>query len=179
MIQKKKVTANDLEMDVVTGLESGVIALHPEKGQLETVIESAVFQIRPQAAAKGIRISLEQTNASAVFDQKWTVEALYNLLDNAVKYTPTGGSITVKSTQYQLFSTIHVKDSGPGIPKSEQPKVFQRFYRGAEHVQEEGVGIGLYLVRQIAEGHGGYVKLSSQNGEGCIFSLYFPCSKPT
>lgn len=155
-------------------LESGVIALHPMPGKLLPMLESAVSQLAPKAAAKKIQISLEATAADAVFDPKWTEEAIYNLLDNAVKYTPAGGAVRVTVKAYQMFSAIHVSDTGPGIPEEEQPRVFQRFYRGAEHAEEEGVGIGLYLVRQIAEGQGGYVKVSSQMGEGSTFSLYLP-----
>lgn len=155
-------------------LESGVIALHPMPGKLLPMLESAVSQLAPKAAAKKIQISLEATAADAVFDPKWTEEALYNLLDNAVKYTPAGGAVRVTATAYQMFSAIHVSDTGPGIPEEEQPRVFHRFYRGAEHAEEEGVGIGLYLVRQIAEGQGGYVKVSSQLGAGSTFSLYLP-----
>ena len=73
-----------------------------------------------------------------------------------------------------MFSAIHISDTGPGIPEEEQARVFQRFYRGAEHAEEEGVGIGLYLVRQIAQGQGGYVKVNSQVGAGSTFSLYLP-----
>ena len=155
-------------------LESGVIALHPVPGKLLPMLESAVSQLAPKAAAKGIPIVLEATDADAVFDPKWTEEAIYNLLDNAVKYTSAGGAVRVTVTAYQMFSAIHVSDTGPGIAEEEQPRVFQRFYRGAEHAEEEGVGIGLYLVRQIAEGQGGYVKVSSQSGAGSTFSLYLP-----
>lgn len=155
-------------------LESGVIALHPAPGKLLPMLESAVTQLAPKAAEKGIQITLEPTEADAVFDSKWTEEAVNNLLDNAVKYTPAGGAVRVTVTAYQMFSAIHVSDTGPGIAEEEQPRVFQRFYRGAEHTEEEGVGVGLYLVRQIAEGQGGYVKVSSQIGEGSTFSLYLP-----
>lgn len=155
-------------------LESGVIALHPVAGKLLPILGSAVSQLAPKAAAKGIQIVLESSDADAVFDSKWTEEAVYNLLDNAVKYTPTGGAVRVTVTAYQMFSAIHVSDTGPGIAEEEQPRVFQRFYRGAEHAEEEGVGIGLYLVRQIAEGQGGYVKVVSQAGMGSTFSLYLP-----
>lgn len=155
-------------------LESGAIALHPVPGKLLPMLESAVSQLAPKAAAKGIQIVLESSDADAVFDPKWTEEALYNLLDNAVKYTSVGGAVRVTVKAYQMFSAIHVSDTGPGIPEEEQPRVFQRFYRGAEHTEEEGVGIGLYLVRQIAEGQGGYVKVSSQMGVGSTFSLYLP-----
>lgn len=155
-------------------LESGVIVLNPVCGKLQAVMDAALSQIAPKAAAKEIQITMEPTDADAVFDLKWTEEALYNLLDNAVKYTSAGGAVRVTATAYQMFSAIHVSDTGPGIPEEEQPRVFQRFYRGAEHAEEEGVGIGLYLVRQIAEGQGGYVKVQSQVGTGSTFSLYLP-----
>lgn len=155
-------------------LESGVIALNLACGKLQAVMDAALSQIALKAAAKKIQITFEPAEADAAFDPKWTEEALYNLLDNAVKYTPAGGAVRVTVTAYQMFSAIHVSDTGPGIPEEEQPKVFQRFYRGAEHAEAEGVGIGLYLVRQIAEGQGGYVKVSSQIGSGSTFSLYLP-----
>lgn len=155
-------------------LESGVIALHPVPGNLLPVLESAIAQLAPKAAAKDISIAMEALDAEAVFDPKWTEEAVYNLLDNAVKYSPPGGSVTVSTSVYPMFSAIHIRDTGPGIPEEEQSRVFQRFYRGAKHKDEEGVGIGLYLVRQIAQGQGGYVKVSSQMGEGSTFSLYLP-----
>ena len=155
-------------------LETGVIALHPEPGELGTVMTSAVSQLRPKAEGKNITITLEREKANAVFDPKWTEEALYNLLDNAVKYTPSGGSVSVSTTVYPMFSAVHVRDTGPGIAEEEQPKIFQRFYRGTAHREQEGVGIGLYLVRQIAEGQGGFVKVRSQPGQGSTFSLYLP-----
>lgn len=155
-------------------LETGVIALHPEQGDLGTVMSSAVSQLRPKAEAKNIRITLERGEADAVFDHKWTEEAIYNLLDNAVKYTPSGGSVNVTAVIYPMFSAVQVQDTGLGIAEEEQPKVFQRFYRGATHREEEGVGIGLYLVRQIAEGQGGFVKVRSEPGQGSTFSLYLP-----
>ena len=157
-------------------LETGVIALRPVPGQLHPVLQSAVSQLGPKADAKGVSVVLEPGGADAVFDPKWTEEAVFNLLDNAVKYTPVGGQVTISTEMYPLFSRINVRDTGPGIPEEEQPKVFQRFYRGVEHQAEEGVGIGLYLVRQIAEGQGGYVKVFSPKGGGAMFSLYLPRS---
>lgn len=155
-------------------LETGVIALHPEPGELWSVMTSAVSQLRPKAEEKGVRIALEHGEANAVFDPKWTEEALYNLLDNAVKYTPSGGRVSVTAVVYPMFSAVLVQDTGPGIAEEEQPKIFQRFYRGTAYREQEGVGIGLYLVRQIAEGQGGFVKVRSQPGQGSTFSLYLP-----
>ncbi len=155
-------------------LESGIIALRPETVTLAPIIHSAVAQLTPKAAQKGTEITLGSVDGSAIFDPKWTEEALFNLLDNAVKYTPTGGKISISVKEYPMFAAIEVSDNGPGIPEEEQPKVFGRFYRGMDHNNEDGVGIGLYLVRQIAEGQGGYVKVSSKPGKGSTFSLYLP-----
>ena len=153
-------------------LETGILVLNPRPGSLAPILESAVAQFAPKAAEKGVDLSMDPTEAQAVFDPKWTVEAVCNLLDNAVKYTPSGGAVKVRASAYDLFARIDVSDTGPGIPEEEHPRVFQRFYRGAAAREAEGVGVGLYLVRQIAEGQGGFVKIFSQPGKGAKFSLY-------
>ena len=155
-------------------LEAGVLALHPRAGPLGPVLEEAAAQFAPRAAERRIRLVISPTDISAVFDPKWTGEALCNLLDNAVKYTPAGGRVTVEAVSYQLFCRIDVTDTGPGIPEEERAKVFQRFYRSPAAYEAEGVGIGLYLARQIAQGQGGYIKASSRPGQGSRFSLYLP-----
>ncbi len=157
-------------------LETGVLVLRPAPGPLEPMLEAAAVQFGPRAAEKGISLTLEPTEATAVFDAKWTGEAVCNLLDNAIKYTPAGGGVTVAVISYEMFCRVDVTDTGPGIPEGEQAKVFQRFYRSAAVSREPGVGIGLYLVRQIAERQGGYVKVSSKLGRGAKFSLYLPRS---
>ncbi len=97
-----------------------------------------------------------------------------NLLDNAVKYTPAGGWVGVRVEGYPLSTAILVEDNGPGIPEGERAKVFSRFYRGAAHTQTEGVGIGLYLVRQIAEGQGGSVQAANRRQGGACFTFFLP-----
>ena len=155
-------------------LESGVLAMTPKRHGLQQLLEDAAAQAAPRAEAKGIALTVEPTDLSARFDPKWTTEALYNLVDNAVKYTPTGGSVTLRAVGYELFCRIDVTDTGPGIPEAEQAKIFQRFYRSPAVSGEEGVGIGLYLARQIAAGQGGYLKVTSRPGEGSTFSLFLP-----
>lgn len=155
-------------------LETGILALHPQPGEIATVVERAAAQYAPKAAEKGIALTLGPYSGSAVFDPKWTEEAVCNLLDNAVKYTPAGGAVTVEVKNYELFSAVRVTDTGPGISEGEQAKIFGRFYRAPNAYQAEGVGIGLYLTRQIAEKQGGYVKVESAPGKGCTFSLYLP-----
>ena len=116
---------------------------------------------------------MEPTDAEAVFDPRWTAEAVCNLIDNAVKYTPSG-RVTVSARAYELFARIDVADTGPGVEEAELEKLFQRFYRGEASSGAEGVGVGLYLVRQIAQGQGGYVKAFSRPGRGTKFSLFLP-----
>lgn len=155
-------------------LESGVLALHPAPGELAPMVERAAAQYAPKAAARGLSLTVGPAAGSAVFDPKWTEEALCNLLDNAVKYTPAGGAVTVSVQAYELFAAVRVRDTGPGIPEEEQAKIFGRFYRSPAAYQTEGVGIGLYLARQIAAGQGGYLKVESVPGAGSTFSLYLP-----
>lgn len=155
-------------------LETGILVLHPQLGEIAPVVERAAAQYAPKAAEKGIALTTRQTEGSAVFDPKWTEEAVCNLLDNAVKYTPSGGAVTVEVKNYELFSAIRVSDTGPGISEGEQAKIFGRFYRAPGAYQAQGVGIGLYLTRQIAEKQGGYVKVESAPGKGSTFSLYIP-----
>ena len=155
-------------------LETGILVLHPQSGEIAPVVERAAAQYAPKAAEQGITLTARQAEGSAVFDAKWTEEAVCNLLDNALKYTPSGGTVTVEVKNYELFSAIRVADTGPGIPEGEQARIFGRFYRAPGAYQAEGVGIGLYLTRQIAERQGGYVKVESTPGKGSTFLLFLP-----
>ena len=98
------------------------------------------------------------SDETARFDMKWTTEALVNVLDNAVKYSPEGGAIRIKIDKYEMYLAIHVIDEGHGISEEEIAKIFGRFYRGSTVQQEEGVGIGLYLTREILAKEDGYIK---------------------
>ena len=178
-VQSISVQANKLQILIealvkTSRLESGILALHPEVSEIAPVVERAVAQYVPKASEKGITLTAEPAEGTAVLDPKWTEEALCNLLDNAVKYTPSGGKITVDVKQYELFSAIRVTDTGPGIAETDQAKIFGRFYRGVGNYQTEGVGIGLYLTRQIAEQQSGYVKVKSTPGKGSSFALFVP-----
>ena len=155
-------------------LETGVLAMAPKSHPIQRLLDGAASQAAPKAEARGIALTVEPADLTARFDPKWTSEALYNLVDNAVKYTPAGGSVTLRAIGYELFCRVDVTDTGPGIPEAEQARIFQRFYRSPASSEEEGVGIGLYLARQIAAGQGGYLKVTSRPGEGSTFSLFLP-----
>lgn len=154
-------------------LETGIIQLSPQPGALQPLLQSVVAQYAAKAAEKGLALRLRDTDIFAVFDAKWTAEALGNVLDNAIKYTERG-FVTISAESYELFVRINISDTGPGIPESEQAKIFARFYRGEAAREREGVGVGLYLARQIVSGEGGYVKVASTPGKGSTFSVFLP-----
>ncbi|MEH2952631.1 sensor histidine kinase [Candidatus Merdisoma sp. JLR.KK011] len=93
-------------------------------------------------------------------------------MDNAVKYTFHGDTVLIEGRAYELFYRIDVTDHGKGIPEEDIPKIFQRFYRSPKNREEEGVGLGLYLAREIIRVQGGYMKVAS--GEKTVFSIFLP-----
>lgn len=161
-------------------LETGVFVLHPKRQPLTEMVIDCMESYREKAAAKGLAIAFsgtkkaeEDTPVYAYFDKKWSMEAMGNILDNAIKYTNTGG-ITIKLCSYELFACVEVTDTGIGIGEEEHAAVFGRFYRGNAVAEKSGVGIGLYLARSIMQQQGGYIRLSSVPGAGSTFGLYFP-----
>lgn len=157
-------------------LETGIFVLHPRKSEVSLLLEEVKEQYTVRAQEKGLYLhvlSEEAEKVTARFDQKWTLEALGNLIDNAIKYTQTGG-VTVRVNPYELFVCIEVADTGIGITEEEHAKIFGRFYRSMSVSDEQGVGIGLYLARKIVRQESGYIQLTSEVGKGTTFSLYLP-----
>lgn len=156
----------------ISRLESGIISLKPEKNSLNEIVLQAVKTVYAKAKEKGILITFECAQAfEAVLDFNWTAEAISNVIDNAVKYTPQGGFVRLQITEYPSFLRLDISDSGVGIPEEEQAKIFGRFYRGKQSVGTDGVGIGLYLTREIINKQNGYMKVSSDEN-GSTFSLF-------
>ena len=158
----------------ISRLESGIISLKPEKNSLNEIVLQAVKTVYAKAKEKGILITFECDQAfEAVLDFNWTAEAISNVIDNAVKYTPQGGFVRLQITEYPSFLRLDISDSGVGIPEEEQAKIFGRFYRGKQSVSTDGVGIGLYLTREIINKQNGYMKVSSDEN-GSTFSMFLP-----
>ena len=153
-------------------LESEVLILQPKKSPIMPCIAAAAAGAEEAAAKRQIRLLVKETDVQACFDRKWTEEAIGNLIDNAIKYSPLGSEVQISVTDYEMFAAVHVTDAGIGIREEEQAQVFERFYRSREVAEEKGVGIGLYLVREIALKQGGYVKVKSKHGVGSMFSFY-------
>ena len=156
-------------------LETGVIQLEKKPGRLFDTVAQAMSGIVYAAEKKEITVSVDCSEDLTVsHDGKWTSEALFNLLDNAVKYTPAGGKIAVSVVLWEMYVEIKVTDTGKGISENNQAAIFRRFYREEEVHDQQGVGIGLYLAREIVTRQGGYIKVVSEPGKGSEFSIMLP-----
>lgn len=156
-------------------LENGIITLHPEPEKVSGLLRYVQQEIAGKAEKKGIRVRvMSPEDFSVLCDRKWTEEAVCNLVDNAVKYSPQGSEIVIVAKKYEMYGAVTVQDEGMGIAESEIPKVFHRFYRGSQTAQEEGVGLGLYLAREIVRRQNGYIKVKSEPGHGSEFSVFLP-----
>ena len=154
-------------------LENGILNLSPRKEEIQPMLQDIYEQYISKAIGKNLELNIEKTTSKATFDRKWTTEALGNIVDNAIKYT-NAGEITINVKEYEIFIRIDISDTGIGIDESEQAEVFSRFYRSQSVHNDEGVGIGLYLTREIISCEGGYIKLTSELGVGSTFSVYIP-----
>lgn len=177
--QLQKLTFLMETMIKMSRLESGIIQLRPASGDLRETALAAVHVVYRKAQER--RIQLEMEDGPSVLlphDKNWVAEALFNILDNAVKYTPEGGLVRISLEKYEMFARVDVHDTGPGIPETEIPRIFHRFYRGAAAQDAEGLGLGLFLSREIVSQSGGYIRVTSSPCKGSLFSIFLPLSRP-
>lgn len=156
-------------------MEAGIIYVNPQPNRIKDLIQRTVAQVEEQAQLKRIMLNIEcEEGLTAIFDPKWTEEALFNIVDNSIKYTPEQGMITISTTAYELFIRMDITDTGIGMEEYEINQIFKRFYRSPQVSQVEGVGIGLYLTREIITMQKGYIKVSSAVQKGSTFSIFLP-----
>lgn len=156
-------------------LETGIISLNLAVHSIDETIAQALSGIYLKAHEKNINISVDcKSNIGFPHDKKWTSEAIFNILENALKYTNYGGNINIKVEQWDIFTKIDIIDNGIGIDECEINNIFKRFYRGINVQEIEGVGIGLYITREIISHQNGYIKVKSIKGEGTVFSIFLP-----
>lgn len=154
-------------------LENGILTFSPERVPVQELLAQGLGQVMMEAQRKRLTLTVDcPEEIWAVCDRKWTGEALFNLLDNAVKYTPEEGHITVSAAAYTFYTVVSIQDDGPGIPEAEQPLIFGRFYRSETAKDKEGVGIGLFLSRKIVSEQGGYLLVKSEPGSGARFMVH-------
>lgn len=154
-------------------LESNIVEVKPKCQCISELLDTVIEDIRPKAGQKNVEIINTCTESGkAYYDMKWTKEALGNIVDNAVKYSPSGSRVILSVTEYEMYAAISVKDFGAGIREADTARIFQRFYRAEDVHEEDGVGIGLYLAREIIRRENGYIKVKSKAGKGSEFILY-------
>ena len=141
-------------------LETGTIKIQKKRNAISDTLAAAIGAAIPKADKKNIQIHVEYDETHRLnHDIKWTGEAIFNILDNAVKYTESGGFIWISVEQGEIFTKISIKDTGKGIPLERHGTIFNRFYREPEVHDNEGVGIGLYLAREIVSMQNGYIEV--------------------
>lgn len=157
----------------ISRLEAGIIKVEAKSEFVKPLISAAVSEAYPAIIEKGVALSVNvDDNLTANFDMKWTKEAIYNILENAIKYTKESGSISINATTYEMFIKIDITDNGIGISPDEYTEIFKRFYRSPRTREHDGVGVGLYLAREIVVLQGGYIKVASEIGNGSVFSIF-------
>lgn len=160
-------------------LENGMIRFEAGYTGIKETIAKAVGSVFAQASAKGIGLVTEEFRDFHLYhNPKWTAEAMSNILENAVKYSPEGSSIKITLNRLEIYTQITIADEGIGIPKEEFHLIFRRFYRGRAVEQQEGSGLGLYLAQLILQCEKGYITVSSEAGEGSSFSVFLLNENP-
>lgn len=148
-------------------LENNIIELHVEENNIKNTLFEIIESARLKAVKKNIRIELHCPEEVILrYDEKWTAEAIFNLVDNSVKYTKDGGKVQIYVEPMEMYTRITVKDDGVGIAPEHINDVCKRFFREEKANHVEGVGIGLYLTREIIMKQGGYLKIQSEEGKG-------------
>jgi len=181
LIQKILAQAEKLEFFMQQLVKSSyteieMLRLMLGKSSVNELLGRACQVVELAALKKHITVERQRTGLFAVFDMKWTVEGISNILDNAIKYSPEHTTVDVRVIPYESFICVQITDEGIGIQEEEQGLVFQRFYRSEAVKDESGLGIGLYLTREILSKEGGYMKIDSCEGRGSSFRVFLPKS---
>ena len=182
MVIKQQLKKLEFLLDVLvksSRLENDMINLQMENSRLIETLAAAVNSVMQKAELKGIDISVSCRPAIQVYhDMKWTAEAIENILDNSIKYTPENGKVLISVEVGEMYTVIKIKDTGKGIETAHINDIFKRFYREKSSAKDEGLGLGLYLARNIINSQGGYVSVHSSLGKGSIFFVCLPNHTP-
>jgi PAS domain S-box-containing protein len=154
------------------------VSFRMEKTELQRVIEDAVERLQPQIEAAGNTVEMDLGPVAGEFDPFRLDQVLVNLITNALKYAP-GTKIQIHTSALGNMATLIVKDEGPGIPADSASRLFERFERGSNSENIMGLGLGLFITRQIVEGHSGSIRAESEEGRGTSFIVRLPLRQPS
>jgi len=163
------------EMMDLAQIESGQAILRLVPTEVALLVRRGVKHLRSQMKAKGQQLTLAvPADLLALADEQHVARVVSNLLHNAIKFTPEGGSIAIHAEAAGDDVRICVSDTGPGIPQAEQTRIFERFYKADRARTHGGTGLGLAIARHIVEGHGGRIWVESAAGQGATFCFTLP-----
>lgn len=154
-------------------LESDIISLQKHQANLKDIVEDVLREFKVILDEKCIRINLKGEDLIFNLDERWLKEALHNLVDNAIKYSPNGSTINISIYKSYLNYNLDIENECKDLSEETLPKIFERFYRGKNSVSKDGLGLGLFIAREIIEKHGGNIRASLDNNR-IKFSVDFP-----
>lgn len=154
-------------------LESDIISLQRHQANLKDIVEDVLIEFKVILDEKDIRINLKDQDLIFNLDERWLKEAIHNLVDNAIKYSPNGSTINISVYKSYLNYNLDIENECKDLSEETLPKIFERFYRGKNSVSKDGLGLGLYIAREIIEKHGGNIKASLDENR-IKFSVDFP-----
>ena len=154
-------------------LESDIISLQKHQANLKDIVEDVLREFKVILDEKCISIDLKAEDLFFALDERWLKEAIHNLVDNAIKYSPNGSTINISVYKSYLNYNLDIENECKDLSEETLPKIFERFYRGKNSVSKDGLGLGLYIAREIIEKHGGNIK-ASLNENRIKFSVDFP-----
>lgn len=163
---------------VISRLDNKTIQFKPVRLDLKDIMKDVLKLIEPSAVNKGIKINLGGRSITIRGDREGITEVFTNIVENAIKYNSSNGSVNIELEEKQGWAVVSVQDTGIGIPESEREKIFDRFYRvDASRGITVGSGLGLSIVRTITEAHGGRIEVLSELGKGSTFQVYLPLNQ--
>jgi two-component system sensor histidine kinase BaeS len=162
------------DLAALAAADAAALRLHRTSLDLARVADQVVGVLAPTAADAGVRLTTSLVPTLVVGDETRLHQVLLNLVGNAVKFSPDGGTVSVCVRGHDGDAEVTVSDNGPGIPPEELPHVFERFWRADRGAGTSGSGIGLAVVKQLVEAHGGTVQVSSTPSEGARFVVSLP-----
>ena len=154
-------------------LESDIIGLQKNQENLKDLVKDVLKEFKVTLDEKDIRINLKDQDLIFNLDERWLKEAIHNLVDNAIKYSPNGSTINISVYKSYLNYNLDIENECKDLSEETLPKIFERFYRGKNSVSKDGLGLGLYIAREIIEKHGGNIKASLDENR-IKFSVDFP-----
>jgi signal transduction histidine kinase len=162
------------DLQTMAAADAAVLQLTRERNDLAAIAESAADSLDRRFETAEVTLNRQLAPAPVLADERWMHQVVTNLLGNALKFTPAGGTVTISTRQDGPSAVLEVADTGVGIPADELPRIFDRFWRGQGAAQTSGSGIGLAIAGELTWAHGGTLTATSQPGEGTRLTLTLP-----